>query len=72
MITITINTANDAFQDDPWGEVASILESIATNMRDDQDLTTGRIWHDALRGKGREKIWDSNGNTCGSITMGDE
>jgi|APGre2960657444_1045066.scaffolds.fasta_scaffold528176_2 hypothetical protein len=59
MITITINTANDAFQDDPWGEVASILESIATNMRDDQDLT-------------REKIWDSNGNTCGSITMGDE
>ena len=58
-VTITINTDNAAFEDDPWGEVASILESIATTMRDYQYLVS-------------EKVRDSNGNTCGSITMGDE
>lgn len=54
MITLTINTENDAFQEDPWGEVASILESIATNMRNDQQLT-------------HFSIYDSNGNKVGFI-----
>ena len=54
MITININTANDAFQEDPWGEVASILESIATNMRNDQQLN-------------HFSIYDTNGNKCGFI-----
>ena len=60
-ITITINTDNAAFEDDPHSEVASILESIASDMRDERDMR----WS-------KEKIRDSNGNTCGSITMGDE
>lgn len=61
MITITINTDNDAFQDDPWGEVASILESIATNMREYPNLEDQS-----------GKIYDSNGNSCGTLIFKDE
>ena len=58
-ITITINTDNAAFEDDPWSETADILESIAQNFRDDRDLQY-------------DKVRDSNGNTVGIITMEDE
>jgi len=53
-VTITIHTDNAAFEDDMFGEVAAILESIATNVRNEQGLT-------------RAKIRDSNGNSCGSV-----
>jgi len=55
-ITITINTDNAAFEDDPWGEVAYILESIAENMTDEQGLT-------------RSPLIDRNGNKCGSVSI---
>ena len=61
MITLTINTDNDAFQDDPWGEVASILESIATDMREHPNLEDRH-----------SKVYDSNGNTCGTFIIKDE
>ena len=55
-VTITIHTDNAAFEDDPWGEVAYILESIAENMTDEQGLT-------------RSPLIDRNGNTCGSVSI---
>jgi hypothetical protein len=57
MITININTANDAFQDiSPDGmshELPNILESLATYILENNELP--------------EFIYDSNGNKCGTI-----
>lgn len=57
MITITIDTDNDAFQDiAPDGmshELPNILESIATYILENNELP--------------EFIYDSNGNKCGTI-----
>jgi hypothetical protein len=60
MITITINTANDAFQDNLCAEVAYILESMATNLLEEGGMALNR------------SVYDSNGNKVGAITMGDE
>jgi hypothetical protein len=60
MITITINTANDAFQDNLCAEVAYILESMATNLLEEGGVALNC------------SIYDSNGNKVGAITMGDE
>ena len=55
MITITINTANDAFQDNLCAEVAYILESMATNLLEEGGIALNR------------SIYDSNGNKVGAI-----
>jgi len=60
MITITIKTDNDAFQDNLCAEVAYILESMATNLLEEGDMALNR------------SVYDSNGNKVGAITMGDE
>jgi hypothetical protein len=59
-VTITINTDNAAFEDDPWGEVASILEKqVARDMRNEYyyvgNVSTGLI--------------DVMGNVCGKVTI---
>lgn len=55
MITITINTDNDAFQDDVCSEVAYILESLATNLLEEGEIALNR------------SVYDSNGNKIGTI-----
>jgi hypothetical protein len=55
MITITIKTDNDAFQDNLCAEVASILESIATELNDHGGMALNR------------SVYDSNGNKVGYI-----
>jgi hypothetical protein len=56
-ITITINTDNDAFQNDSVDgmshELPDILESLATYILENNELP--------------EFVYDSNGNKCGSI-----
>lgn len=54
-ITITIYTENSAFEDDPWGQVADILQSIA------DDAKRCNEFQDFIR--------DSNGNKCGTIKL---
>jgi hypothetical protein len=59
-VTITIHTDNAAFEDDPWGEVASILEKqVARDMRNEYyyvgNVSTGLI--------------DVMGNVCGKVTI---
>ena len=53
--TITIETANAAFDDMPASEVARILS----------DLT--KVF--ARGGIPPERLRDNNGNTCGSVTL---
>lgn len=55
MFILKINTENDAFQDDARGEIARILEKIATDIHN---------------GKEPSKVMDINGNTCSSIEWG--
>lgn len=57
--TVTINTGNDAFGDDPGHEIARILREIAD--RADQSLTAGRYFTNLVR--------DANGNTVGKFTF---
>ena len=52
-ITITIYTENSAFDDDPWGEIADILQTVADDARRCNEL--------------QDFIRDSNGNKCGTI-----
>ena len=54
-ITIIIHTDNDAFQDDPYSQIADILESIAHNARDGDDFN--------------DYVYDVNGNKCGTIKV---
>jgi hypothetical protein len=59
-VTIVIHTDNAAFEDDPWGEVASILEKqVARDMRNEYyyvgNVSTGLI--------------DVMGNVCGKVTI---
>jgi hypothetical protein len=54
-ITITIHTDNDAFQDDPYSQIADILESIAHNARGGADF--------------EDYAYDVNGNKCGTIKV---
>ena len=56
MITITIDTANSAFEDNPY-EMAEILEKLAKSWRLHHDLP--------------ESAKDSNGNTVCEITLED-
>jgi len=53
LITIQIDTENDAFQDDPFGEIARLLDYIATHVQERYILPT--------------KLYDINGNVCGSV-----
>lgn len=55
MFILKIDTSNDAFMDDARGEIARILEKIAT---------------DIYNGKEPAKVMDINGNTCGSVEWG--
>lgn len=55
-ITIIIHTDNDAFQDDPYGQIADILESIAHNAREGTMDT-------------EESVYDVNGNKCGTLKV---
>lgn len=52
-ITITIYTENSAFEDDPWGQVADILQSIADDAKRCNEF--------------KDFIRDGNGNKCGTI-----
>ena len=56
-ITITINTDNAVFEDDPEHEVGRILEGYA------EDLVRGDT---TLRPR---RLYDANGNTVGAITI---
>jgi hypothetical protein len=52
-IRIEIITDNAAFEDDPWGQIASILEGLAHGFRT-EDQESGYLW-------------DVNGNKCGWV-----
>ena len=57
-ITIIIHTENDAFHDDPYGQIADILESIAHNARQGIEGTDFQDY-----------VYDVNGNKCGTIEV---
>ena len=59
-LTIILETANDAFFDHESGEVAKQLRRIARTIADNGP----RLFAHDFRA-----ILDSNGNTCGSITV---
>jgi hypothetical protein len=60
-VTIIINTDNAAFEDDPWDEVARILETqVARDMRYSDYYCVGCD---------STKVTDLNGNTCGSVSI---
>ena len=52
-IKIEIITDNAAFEDDPWGQIANILEDLAHGFRA-EDQQSGYLW-------------DLNGNKCGWV-----
>jgi hypothetical protein len=56
-IRITIETENDAFQDDFYGEVASVLERLKDHF-----------WNEVAK-PGTYILRDSNGNTCGGLVV---
>jgi hypothetical protein len=56
-IKITINTDNSAFDDDLMGQVASILEGLAHNFRNESQESNF--------------ILDVNGNKCGWVGFRD-
>lgn len=59
-VTITINTDNAAFEDDPWGEVASILEKqVARDMRNEYYYV----------GCVSAGLIDVMGNVCGKVSI---
>lgn len=55
-ITITIDCDNDAFQPRPGREIRRILEHAARVLQTTYD-------------RGDMKLLDSNGNTCGKVTV---
>lgn len=54
-IKITINTENAAFDDDMYGQIADILESIAIDARENKSF--------------QDFVWDVNGNKCGLVEV---
>ena len=59
-VTITIHTDNAAFENDPWGEVASILvKQVSRDMRNEYyyvgNVSAGLI--------------DVMGNVCGTVSI---
>ena len=58
-ITITIDTANDAFVDSPTGEIARILTGLAQEV-----VTYGPLIGHSIR--------DRNGNFCGRLEVTDD
>lgn len=57
-ITITIETGNAAFEDEPASEVARILRAAADRVEE-----TGEVPHCGL------PLFDVNGNRCGAVTI---
>lgn len=55
--TVTIHTGNDAFADDPVGELARLLRTIADRIEAGDDISHYRT------------ILDSNGNDCGRFAL---
>lgn len=55
-ITITINTGNAAFSDDPGAETARILRALADKF-------------EAGRGGDVSKLMDANGNKVGTVSI---
>lgn len=68
MLTITIDTSNDAFADNPAPEVARILRRLAERLEDGAlGDPIGRVFHPAF-GYGA-RLYDVNGNTCGDVEI---
>jgi len=62
-VTIVIHTDNAAFENDPWGEVASILEKqVARDMRNEYYYV----------GCVNVGLIDVMGNVCGKVSIQDE
>ena len=57
LITIEIQTADAAFDDNEGAEVARVLHRFAVHCQDE-----GVIWD-------RVRLLDLNGNTCGFVTI---
>ena len=60
-VTITINTDNAAFEDDMLGEVARILETQVV-----RDMRSGTYY---VVGCENARVFDLNGNTCGTVSI---
>jgi hypothetical protein len=58
MITIEINTENDAFFENETPEVIRILENVVDNLKNDLYRTTGEY-----------NLRDYNGNTVGTLNI---
>lgn len=61
-LRININLDNDAFQDDPDGEVMRILSRVIDGLRENTPLIGGDL------GKANT-LFDSNGNRVGQIKV---
>lgn len=59
-LTLTMKLENAAFEDDPAGEIARILEKAASDLIED-----GEIVHHG----GRLTLRDVNGNTVGKLVI---
>jgi hypothetical protein len=61
-ITITLDTSNAAFEEDPAAEISRILEALSRSFRAEKRPTD-------LDG---EKLRDINGNTVGQVTVSED
>lgn len=65
-ITITINTGNAAFDDEPATEIARILREIAASMERDGTPSLVELQD------GTFLVRDINGNKCGEVDIAPE
>lgn len=65
-ITITINTENAAFEDDYWGELQRVLNTVPKKVIAQRERAEGFLCT-ALESD--DILHDINGNRCGTILI---
>ena len=60
-ITVTIKTGNDAFQPDPYTELARIFEELSKRLKRDAEAWLESEMHEI------GYLFDKNGNNVGTI-----
>ena len=63
MLTITIDTSNDAFADNPAPEVARILRRLAQRLEDKT------VFDSFPYPRSAASLYDVNGNACGHVEI---
>jgi hypothetical protein len=65
-VQIEIDTSNDAFEEDPYGEFVRIMDTVSAKVHRILARAPGCI---CTAPEVDDKIMDLNGNTVGSITI---